>query len=933
MLIQTCSAQSNPTFKDDVQPLFTKYCAGCHNDADREGDFSLSSLTALQAGTSEGGVVVSGKSDRSKLIELMKAEGDSRMPPEDEPAPTADEIALIELWINQGMTAGEDTHEFAMRAPKLKPADLHHHYIGAAAVAGDVIAIGKLGRVELSDARNGKLLSTVTGLPGKVNSIRADEDGASLTVGTGIAGVGGEIVRIHLPSSEITARLRGHDDTVYCAAISPDGKWLASGGYDRKVILWDAESHTPIRELTGHNGAIYDLDFDPSSSMLATASADQTVKLWSVETGERLDTLGQPEGEMLCVRFSDDGKYVYAAGADRQIRQWKLVSRNRPRINPMLVARYAHESPVLLLEVLQDNLLTASDDHTVKLWTANDLTPLGEVSKLSDTPVALCIHRGNDERSEEPPEISVIELTGKRHQLKQETLIALIDNAKKARRGAPPRTTIANSSKSEASTEVVQTEMEPNNGFAEANRLELPSKTSGKLALTQETLAQSQDIDLFRFSAEAGETWLIEVHAANKKSKLDSLIEVLDAYGQPVVRTRMQALRETYFTFRGKDSNTSDDFRLHKWEDMELDEYLYSSGEITRLWLYPRGPDSGFKVYPGFGSRHTYFGTTAVSHALGEPAYIVRKLGPQETALPNGLPVFPIYYENDDDAQRKAGKDSRLSFTAPATGEYFIRLRDARGFEGEDFHYELVLRKPQPDFRVSVSGIELSMPRGSGREWKISVDRIDGLSGPIEVRLEGLPPNFIATNPLVIEANQLTALGTVFATQDADLPLAKKEDSKETETTASIRLIATAEHQGQRITHELEDALQVKLVDLTEVQLKLFPARDDSHELEEISIRPGQTVSAKVVVERNGTKSRIGFGKEDSGRGLPHGAYVDNIGLNGLLITEQKSEREFFITAAPKLRPGRHQFHLRSDTKGNPTSRPVWLNVLPKEER
>ena len=48
----------------------------------------------------------------------------------------------------------------------------------------------------------------------------------------------------------------------------------------------------------------------------------------------------------------------------------------------------------------------------------------------------------------------------------------------------------------------------------------------------------------------------------------------------------------------------------------------------------------------------------------------------------NGLPVLTLYFENDDDAQRKLGKDSRLTFVAPADGTYFIRITDVRGFSG-----------------------------------------------------------------------------------------------------------------------------------------------------------------------------------------------------------------------------------------------------------
>ena len=117
------------------------------------------------------------------------------------------------------------------------------------------------------------------------------------------------------------------------------------------------------------------------------------------------------------------------------------------------------------------------------------------------------------------------------------------------------------------------------------------------------------------------EQWAIDVDAS-KESPLDPIVTILDADLQPVLRTQLLATRESYFTFRGKDSMQVGDFRLFNWQEMHLDDYLYSSGEVTRLWLYPRGPDSGYNVYPNEGQRWTYFGTTHTTHALGEPAYV-----------------------------------------------------------------------------------------------------------------------------------------------------------------------------------------------------------------------------------------------------------------------------------------------------------------------
>ena len=93
---------------------------------------------------------------------------------------------------------------------------------------------------------------------------------------------------------------------------------------------------------------------------------------------------------------------------------------------------------------------------------------------------------------------------------------------------------------------------------------------------------------------------------------------------------------------------------------------------------------------------------------------------------------------------------------------------------------------------------------------------------------------------------------------------------------------------------------------------------------------PGETITALVKTTRVDFKERIELGKEDSGRNLPHGLFVDNIGLNGLLVVEGQTERQFFITAAPWVPETTRQFHLRTTADGGQASRPAVIRVVAK---
>lgn len=200
------------------------------------------------------------------------------------------------------------------------------------------------------------------------------------------------------------------------------------------------------------------------------------------------------------------------------------------------------------------------------------------------------------------------------------------------------------------------TETEPNNTAEAAMPVPQPAMVRG-------SVAAPGDADLFRFHARAGEALTLEVNAARSKAKLDSKLEILTVSGAPVEQVVLQATRDSWFTFRGKDSDTADDFRLHNWAEMELNEYLYAGGEVVKLWLYPRGPDSGYKVYPGSGKRQTSFGTPALVHPLGEPAWIVTPLPAGSQPAPNGLPVFRLNWK-----RRRSVVPPSRRFPAPVHG-------------------------------------------------------------------------------------------------------------------------------------------------------------------------------------------------------------------------------------------------------------------------
>ena len=63
-------------------------------------------------------------------------------------------------------------------------------------------------------------------------------------------------------------------------AWSPNGKYIASGGVDTTVQVWDATTGTRINSFTGHSKAVESVSWSPDSRYVASASDDKTVQVW-----------------------------------------------------------------------------------------------------------------------------------------------------------------------------------------------------------------------------------------------------------------------------------------------------------------------------------------------------------------------------------------------------------------------------------------------------------------------------------------------------------------------------------------------------------------------------------------------------------------------------------------------------------------------------
>ena len=116
----------------------------------------------------------------------------------------------------------------------------------------------------------------------------------------------------------------GHFSLISSVAFAPDGKTIASGGYDNAIKLWDTATGKEIRTIAGHTSEVTGVAFSPDGTTLASCSRDKFIKLWNPTTGQLIRTLEGHAFDVFAIAFSPDGKLLASGSYDKTIRLWDV---------------------------------------------------------------------------------------------------------------------------------------------------------------------------------------------------------------------------------------------------------------------------------------------------------------------------------------------------------------------------------------------------------------------------------------------------------------------------------------------------------------------------------------------------------------------------------------------------------------------------------
>ncbi|KAG6772752.1 hypothetical protein POTOM_024172 [Populus tomentosa] len=172
--------------------------------------------------------------------------------------------------------------------------------------------------------------------------------------------------------------VRASASKVVCCHFSSDGKLLASGGHDKKAVLWHTDTLKQKATLEEHTSLITDVRFSPSMSRLATSSFDKTVRVWDADNPNfSLRTFTGHSATVMSLDFhpnKDD--LICSCDGNGEIRYWSVTNgscarvfkggmahmRFQPRVGRYLAA--AAENVVSILDVETQACRHSLQGHT-----------------------------------------------------------------------------------------------------------------------------------------------------------------------------------------------------------------------------------------------------------------------------------------------------------------------------------------------------------------------------------------------------------------------------------------------------------------------------------------------------------------------------------------------------------------------------------------
>ncbi|XP_030559766.1 periodic tryptophan protein 2 homolog [Drosophila novamexicana] len=195
----------------------------------------------------------------------------------------------------------------------------------------------------------------------------------------------GQLLVWEWQSEQYIMKQQGHSSEMACIAYSPDGQYIATGGEDSKVKLWNTQSSFCFVTFSEHTSGVTAVQFSRNKKFLVSSSLDGTVRAFDIIRYRNFRTFTSPTpAQFACVAVDYSGELVVAGGQDVfEIYLWSI------KTGKLLEVISGHEGPVASIAfspvATSSTLISGSWDKTVKIWNCLESNSEHEtIDALSD---------------------------------------------------------------------------------------------------------------------------------------------------------------------------------------------------------------------------------------------------------------------------------------------------------------------------------------------------------------------------------------------------------------------------------------------------------------------------------------------------------------------------------------------------------------------
>ncbi|ULU08660.1 hypothetical protein L3Y34_019689 [Caenorhabditis briggsae] len=194
------------------------------------------------------------------------------------------------------------------------------------------------------------------------------------------------IVKYNVPSRKVVGVIKRHKKragvpeepthahygVIFAVAVSPDQKFVASGGFDQAVKIWNFDTLDHVKDLSGHRGPIFSLQFQLKTNNLFSASQDRAVKMWDIDQLGLVDTMYGHQDGVQQIGVLSKQRVATVGGRDRSARLWKVEDESQL----MFTGLSNCVSLDCVSMINEEHFATGSADGSIAIWSFWKKRPL-----------------------------------------------------------------------------------------------------------------------------------------------------------------------------------------------------------------------------------------------------------------------------------------------------------------------------------------------------------------------------------------------------------------------------------------------------------------------------------------------------------------------------------------------------------------------------